>query len=234
MTSGAVLEAHGTLASCVTYSSGQILCTSTGGIGGGVLAVLVLVYLAIFVLFIIAYVKILTKAGYSGWWVLIGLVPLVGVVMFLVFAFSQWPVRRELELLRAQRGFHGGYGPGSGYPGGPGAWGGGQGGGLRPYEPSPPTGGGLPPARPGSEPSVSRPPEQEQEDAATRLPPFGGAPGALPGRGSHPMEGGAEVTRSPSTVTRPEPSVQAPAGWYPTPDGRRRYWDGSAWTEHFA
>ena len=27
---------------------------------------------------------------------------------------------------------------------------------------------------------------------------------------------------------------QAPAGWYPTPDGRQRYWDGSRWTAHVA
>lgn len=27
---------------------------------------------------------------------------------------------------------------------------------------------------------------------------------------------------------------QAPAGWYPQQDGRQRYWDGTAWTEHFA
>lgn len=27
---------------------------------------------------------------------------------------------------------------------------------------------------------------------------------------------------------------QAPAGWYPQADGRQRYWDGQAWTEHFA
>lgn len=26
-------------------------------------------------------------------------------------------------------------------------------------------------------------------------------------------------------------SEQAPAGWYPQPDGSQRYWDGSAWTE---
>ena len=38
-----------------------------------------------------AWVKILTKAGYSGWWILIGVVPLVNVIMFLVFAFSDWP-----------------------------------------------------------------------------------------------------------------------------------------------
>jgi hypothetical protein len=27
---------------------------------------------------------------------------------------------------------------------------------------------------------------------------------------------------------------QAAAGWYPQPDGRLRYWDGTQWTEHFA
>lgn len=27
---------------------------------------------------------------------------------------------------------------------------------------------------------------------------------------------------------------QVPPGWYPTPDGQQRYWDGAAWTEHIA
>ncbi len=238
MTSGPALvrtvEAHGQLANCVISSNGQTICTSSGHIAGGLLAVLVITYLAIVVLFVVAYVKILTKAGYSGWWVLIGLVPLVGIVMFLVFAFSQWPVRRELEMLRAQQGFRGGYGPGPGYRGGPGAWGGDQGGGPVPSAADPSPGGGFPPARAGSEPSGSRAPEQEQEQAATRLPSFGATRRAPPGRGPGPVAGGAEATTSPSGGTRPEPSVQAPAGWYPTPDGRRRYWDGSAWTEHFA
>jgi len=28
---------------------------------------------------------------------------------------------------------------------------------------------------------------------------------------------------------------QSPApGWYPTPDGQQRYWDGHRWTEHVA
>ncbi len=27
---------------------------------------------------------------------------------------------------------------------------------------------------------------------------------------------------------------QTPAGWYPTPDGQQRYWDGNRWTEHVA
>jgi hypothetical protein len=28
--------------------------------------------------------------------------------------------------------------------------------------------------------------------------------------------------------------VSSPAGWYPQPDGRQRYWDGEVWTANFA
>jgi hypothetical protein len=59
--------------------------------------VFLLVELFFVVVGIVAWVKIISKAGYSGWWVLIGLVPLVGAVMFLVFAFSKWPVQQRLE-----------------------------------------------------------------------------------------------------------------------------------------
>ena len=62
---------------------------------------------------IFATVKVITKAGYSGWFVLLALVPLVNFVMFLVFAFSKWPVEQRLEAAeRANRA-----GPGS-----PGGW----------------------------------------------------------------------------------------------------------------
>lgn len=27
------------------------------------------------------------------------------------------------------------------------------------------------------------------------------------------------------------PQAAAPAGWYPTPDGQQRYWDGSTWLD---
>ncbi len=69
----------------------------TGGVG---LAVVVAVWL----LFLVAYVRIIQRAGYSGWWILIGLVPIVNVVMFLVFAYSRWPVQRENDELRARFG----------------------------------------------------------------------------------------------------------------------------------
>lgn len=95
----------------------------------------VVVGLGFMILNVVAVFKIITKAGYSGWWVLIVGVPLVvwlvgGAVIshaarsssstfhirtfvvwlvldgtsllaqwifFLVFAFSQWPVRRQLR-----------------------------------------------------------------------------------------------------------------------------------------
>lgn len=31
-----------------------------------------------------------------------------------------------------------------------------------------------------------------------------------------------------------EVARQAPPGWYPYDPGRQRYWDGAAWTEHYA
>ena len=68
----------------------------------GVAALVVVI--AIYVVTLIAYIRILQKAGYSGWWVLIGLVPVVNFVMFLIFAFITWPVIKENEALRRQAG----------------------------------------------------------------------------------------------------------------------------------
>ena len=56
-----------------------------GAIGGVAIVIfaLVVVYLPVW--------KIIRKAGYSGWWVLIWIVPLVNLIMLWVFAFSDWP-----------------------------------------------------------------------------------------------------------------------------------------------
>jgi len=66
-------------------------------VGVAIAVVFLVVELALLILSIVAGVKIITKAGYSGWWVLITLVPLVGAVMFFVFAFSKWPIQQRLE-----------------------------------------------------------------------------------------------------------------------------------------
>jgi hypothetical protein len=99
--------------------------TSTGTLGGVGLAVVIIVGLAFWLVFVIAYIKIITRAGYSGWWVLIVLVPIANIVMLLIFAYKEWPIQRELRELRGwanqiQRGQQGygqqGYGQQGGAP----------------------------------------------------------------------------------------------------------------------
>jgi len=80
------------------------------------ISILIVLYVVLLIIFIWAYVRIIRRAGYSGWWVLIGLVPLVNVVMFLVFAFKEWPIQRELAMLRMQLAGRGGGYQQPGYP----------------------------------------------------------------------------------------------------------------------
>jgi uncharacterized membrane protein YhaH (DUF805 family) len=54
----------------------------------------ILIVIVVLVLYFLPIVKILQKAGYSGWWCLIVLVPLVNIIMFYVFAFADWPALR--------------------------------------------------------------------------------------------------------------------------------------------
>lgn len=79
----------------VDWQDNEVVTWLTGGVG---LVVAIVVWLVV----VIAYIRIIQKAGYSGWWILIGLVPVVNVIMFLVFAYSRWPVQRELDELRAR------------------------------------------------------------------------------------------------------------------------------------
>ena len=39
--------------------------------------------------------EILRKAGYSRWWVLLLLIPLVNFIGLFLFAFSQWPILKQ-------------------------------------------------------------------------------------------------------------------------------------------
>jgi hypothetical protein len=66
----------------------------------GIVATLGLVYAGFTALAVAAAVSIVRKAGYSGWWVLGGLVPLANVVLVFAFAFADWPMLRELRQLR--------------------------------------------------------------------------------------------------------------------------------------
>jgi len=72
-------------------------------------------YAVILLVIVWAYVRIIRRTGYSGWWILAGLVPIFNVVMFFLWAFREWPIQRELNQLRAwaqtQQQPRPGYGP---------------------------------------------------------------------------------------------------------------------------
>ncbi|MGO8871109.1 MAG: DUF2510 domain-containing protein [Acidimicrobiales bacterium] len=128
---------------CVTNSAGQTYCDSTTtGLFAGFGVLLLFIYLAFAVLGIIAAVKVVTKAGYSGWWVLIAFVPIVGTVLMLIFAFAEWPVTREVKMLRTQLVGVGGHGR-------PGAYG------SRPVSGGPPPTGPTPAPMAASEPTAA-------------------------------------------------------------------------------
>jgi uncharacterized membrane protein YhaH (DUF805 family) len=51
-----------------------------------------LIVLVVIGIWVIPAVKILNKAGYSGWWCLLLFVPVVDIVFIWVFAFARWPI----------------------------------------------------------------------------------------------------------------------------------------------
>jgi len=50
--------------------------------------------LAVIAFFLWMTVRILHKAGYSGWWSLLTLIPIVNIIVIWIFAFSSWPALR--------------------------------------------------------------------------------------------------------------------------------------------
>jgi hypothetical protein len=123
-----------------TLPKGRAMSSSSSS-GLIVLIVLLVVLLLYTILNIVAVVKIITKAGYSGAWFLILFVPIIGTIMFYVFAFSKWPVIKRLEAIQHAGQLSTGpggpyFGPGGQYGGPGGQFGGPQG----PQGPPPPQG----------------------------------------------------------------------------------------------
>jgi hypothetical protein len=73
----------------------------------------ILVVLCGLVLGIVINWRIASKAGYDGALSLLMLIPLANVVVLLMFAFSDWPIERELSALRARAGGGSGDQPGT-------------------------------------------------------------------------------------------------------------------------
>lgn len=70
-----------------------------------ILAVIFWIAVTIFYIYIIY--RIVAKAGFSGWWALTTLVPLLNIIMPIVFAFKPWPA---VEGAAAQRSLPSGSG----------------------------------------------------------------------------------------------------------------------------
>ena len=81
----------------------------------GVLVVAIVFYVALIGFSLWCWVRVVRRAGYSGWWVLMSFVPIGNLIMLGFFAFKEWPVRRELDYLRRHAAATGlpGYGPSS-------------------------------------------------------------------------------------------------------------------------
>lgn len=72
---------------------------------GGVFTIIigsVLFMLVFFILSLVIFWKIWSKAGFSGAMSLLMLIPIVNFIMLCVLAFGEWPIHREMEQLRAQ------------------------------------------------------------------------------------------------------------------------------------
>jgi ABC-type glycerol-3-phosphate transport system permease component len=49
------------------------------------------------ILSVVPIVRIVQRAGFSGWWTLIILVPVANMVALWYFAFTQWPAQRKVQ-----------------------------------------------------------------------------------------------------------------------------------------
>jgi hypothetical protein len=64
--------------------------------------VMFVIWLVIFGLLMWPYVRIVQKAGYSGWNILWMFVPIANIVMLFVFAFARWPIEEKVARLESR------------------------------------------------------------------------------------------------------------------------------------
>ena len=71
---------------------------------GAFFAAYAIFLLIILVISIIIYWRIATKAGYPGAYSLLLLVPIVNLIVIIMFAFTEWPIERDVKALRGGAG----------------------------------------------------------------------------------------------------------------------------------
>ena len=70
---------------------------------GILIAFAILMSLIVLIIKILIYCKIFSKAGYCWALGLLMLVPIANIIMPFVLAFGDWPIQRELRLLKQQK-----------------------------------------------------------------------------------------------------------------------------------
>ena len=64
--------------------------------------VMFLIWLVCAVAMVWAYVRIVQKAGFSGWYLLWMLVPIANIIVFFRFAFGRWPIEDRIADLESK------------------------------------------------------------------------------------------------------------------------------------
>ena len=63
----------------------------------------ILMYLIVVIITALIFCKIFSKAGYCWALGLLMLVPIANIIMPFVLAFGDWPIRKEMRLLKQQQ-----------------------------------------------------------------------------------------------------------------------------------
>jgi uncharacterized membrane protein YhaH (DUF805 family) len=64
-----------------------------------------IIFLVGLLIVFVPYVLIVKKAGYSGWWAILGFIPLVNLIMLWVFALVRWPVEQRAAGMGVEKVF---------------------------------------------------------------------------------------------------------------------------------
>ncbi|HEV3141472.1 MAG TPA: hypothetical protein VGY57_13190 [Vicinamibacterales bacterium] len=97
--------------STTTDNSAGAMAAMAAASGAILIAALVAVVIGIIIYFVI-----LKRAGFNPWLSLLVLIPGLGqLIILIILVFTEWPVQREVKMLRAQLAGAGGTMPGAGY-----------------------------------------------------------------------------------------------------------------------
>ncbi len=60
----------------------------------------IIIGLVILSLYVVFWVKVFSKAGFSGVLAVVMFVPFLNIALLIYFAFAKWPIQQELERLK--------------------------------------------------------------------------------------------------------------------------------------